>query len=180
MGETRRSFPLPVCAARVLMWRSMSLDTPSQLAIDGSGLRFAIIAARFNEALVDSLVAHACQTLQAAGAATPLIERVPGSAELPYATSALLEHSAFDAVIVIGVVIAGDTNHHNLIGDSTAIALQDLSIRKQVPIINGILVVNTLAQAQARAGEAINRGQEFARAALEMARFKQKWTTKNQ
>jgi 6,7-dimethyl-8-ribityllumazine synthase len=162
------------------MWRSMSLDTPSHLEFNGSGLRFAVIAARFNETLVDSLVDHTCQTLEAAGAVTPVIERVPGSAELPYAASALIEHSNFDAVIVIGVVIAGDTNHHNLIGDSTAIALQELSIRKQVPVINGVLVVNTLAQAEARAGEEINRGKEFALSALEMALFKNKWKTTNQ
>jgi 6,7-dimethyl-8-ribityllumazine synthase len=162
------------------MWRSMSLDTPSHLEFNGSGLRFAIIAARFNEALVDSLLEHARQTLTAAGAATPVIERVPGSAELPYAASAVIEHSDFDAVIVIGVVIAGDTNHHNLIGDSTAVALQELSIRKQVPVINGILVVNNLAQAEARCGTAINRGKEFALSALEMALLKNKWKTTNQ
>jgi 6,7-dimethyl-8-ribityllumazine synthase len=162
------------------MVRSMSLDTPSHQEFNGSGLRFAIIAARFNEALVDSLVAHACQTLEAAGAGAPVIERVPGSAELPYAASAVIEHSNFDAIIVIGVVIAGDTNHHNIIGDSTAVALQELSVRKQIPVINGILVVNTLAQAEARAGEEINRGNEFAQSALEMALFKNKWKTTNQ
>ena len=158
----------------------MSLDTPSHTDFDGRGLRFAIIAARFNEALVDSLVHHARAELEASGADAPVIERVPGSAELPYAASALIEHSQFDAVLVIGVVIAGDTNHHNIIGDSTAIALQELSIQKQVPVINGILVVNTLAQAQARAGEEINRGKEFAQSALEMALFKNKWKTTHQ
>ena len=63
------------------------------------------------------------------------------------------DYSQFDAIIVIGVVIAGDTNHHEIIGDSTAQALVELSIAKKVPVINGILVVNNLAQAEARAGE---------------------------
>ena len=133
----------------------MSLDIPSIQQIDGSGLRFAIIASRYNEALVDSLVQHASATITAAGAEAPLIERVPGAAELPYAASAVANHSQFDAIIVIGVVIAGDTNHHEIIGDSTATALLNVSIAQKVPVINGILVVKDRAQAEARAGETI-------------------------
>jgi 6,7-dimethyl-8-ribityllumazine synthase len=155
----------------------MSLDTPSQQNIDGSGLRFAIVASRYNEALVDSLVQHACRILEAAGSEKPLIERVPGAAELPFAASAIAAHNRFDAIIVIGVVIAGDTSHHEIIGNSTAGALLELSIIQQVPVINGILVVNNLAQAEARTGEDINRGKEFAQAALEMAQFTKKWKT---
>ncbi|MGJ8653899.1 MAG: 6,7-dimethyl-8-ribityllumazine synthase [Opitutaceae bacterium] len=157
----------------------MSLDIPSIQEVDGSGMRFAVIASRYNEALVDSLVRHACATIEAAGADTPTIERVPGAAELPFAAATLANHTNFDAIIVIGVVIAGDTNHHEIIGDSTATALLDLSIAQKVPVINGILVVNNLAQAEARAGEAINRGKEFAQAALEMAQFTKKWKTTN-
>ncbi|WPJ95606.1 6,7-dimethyl-8-ribityllumazine synthase [Coraliomargarita algicola] len=156
----------------------MSLDTPSIQEIDGSGLRIAIIASRYNEALVDSLVQHACATIEASGAERPVIERVPGAAELPFAASTLAQHSHFDAIICIGVVIAGDTNHHEIIGNSTATALLDISIAQQLPVMNGILVVNNLAQAEARAGEEINRGKEFAQAALEMALFTKKWTTK--
>jgi len=157
----------------------MSFDKPSHTRIDGRGLRFAVLAARYNEALVDSLVRHTCETLESAGATAPVVERVPGSAELPFAAAVVATNPEFDAIIVIGVVIAGDTQHHNTIRDSTAMALQELSIRKQVPIINGILVVETLAQAEARAGEKINRGKEFAEAALEMAQFKNKWKIKN-
>ena len=155
----------------------MSLDTPSIQKIDGSGFRFAVLASRYNEALVDSLVHHACHTIEAAGAEAPLVERVPGAAELPFAAAILAAHRRFDAIICIGVVIAGDTSHHEIIGDSTAAALLDLSIAHRIPVINGILVVNNLAQAEARAGEAINRGKEFAQAALEMAQFTQKWKT---
>ena len=123
---------------------------------------------------------HAGATLTAAGAEAPLIERVPGAAELPFAASTLAHHSSFNAIIVIGVVIAGDTNHHEIIGDSTASALLNISTTQKVPVINGILVVNNLAQAEDRAGETINRGKEFAQAALEMAQFTKKWKTTNQ
>jgi 6,7-dimethyl-8-ribityllumazine synthase len=158
----------------------MSLDIPSIHKIDGSGLRFAIIASRYNEALVDSLVSHATATLTEAGADAPLIERVPGAAELPYAASTIAQHSQFDAIIVIGVVIAGDTSHHEIIGNSTAHALLQVSLDQKVPVMNGILVVNNLEQAEARAGTTINRGKEFAQAALEMAQFTKKWKTTNQ
>lgn len=156
----------------------MSLDTPSYQEIDGSGYRFAIVAARYNEALVDALVREACATLEAAGTPAPTVERVPGSAELPFAASLLAESGGFDAIIVIGMVIAGDTNHHNVLGDSTAITLQNLSIQAGLPIINGIIVVDTHQQAEARAGTTINRGKEFAETALAMAAYTRKWKTK--
>lgn len=159
----------------------MSLDVPNLEAVDGSGYRFAIVAASYNQKRVDALVARARSTLTASGAPEPTIERVPGSAELPYAASLLATTDDYDAIITIGVVIAGDTNHHNIIGDSTADALQHLSLQCGLPIINGILITETQAQAEARAGDTINRGKEFAEAALAMAQFRKKWTTnKNQ
>ncbi|MFP4069107.1 MAG: 6,7-dimethyl-8-ribityllumazine synthase [Verrucomicrobiota bacterium] len=157
----------------------MSLDAPSPAHIDGTGLRIAVAAARFNEALVDALLADAKATLESAGAEAPVVERVPGSAELPYAASLLAETGDFDAIIVLGVVIAGDTDHHRIIGDSTAVALQELSILRQVPLINGILIVNSRAQAEARCTGDIRRGREFAESALAMAQLKNKWTKQN-
>jgi len=156
----------------------MSLSTPSSRKIDGNGTRFAIVAARYNEELVDSLVREACATLEGAGAKPPVVERAPGSAELPFAASLLAQSGQFDAIITIGMVIAGSTNHHNVIGESTAIALQNLSIQTGLPIINGIIVAENEEQAVARAGATINRGKEFAEAALEMATYTQKWKTK--
>lgn len=157
----------------------MSRDAPSFSPIDGTRYRFAIVAASYNPALVEALVQQAVACLEASGAAAPTIERVPGSAELPFAASLLAASRRFDAILAIGVVIAGDTNHHNLIGHSTALALQDLSLRTGIPIINGILVVENQAQAEARASGQINRGKEFAEAALSMAQLNQKWKTTN-
>lgn len=143
-------------------------------------MRIAIVASRYNGMLVDSLLKNALAALTLADAPPPRIERVPGSAELPYAASVLADPTQVDAIIALGVVIAGDTSHHTIIGESTALALQEISIRQKVPVINGILVVNTTEQAQERAGETINRGKEFALAALEMAQLKTKWKTINQ
>ena len=156
----------------------MSLNTPSNKPIDGGGYRIAIVAARYNEELVDSLVREASSSLKAAGVKALLIERATGSAELPFAASLLATSGEFDAIITIGMVIAGSTQHHKIIGDSTAIALQELSMESGLPIINGIIVAENQEQAAARAGTTINRGKEFAEAALEMAALSKKWTTK--
>ncbi|WP_041744958.1 6,7-dimethyl-8-ribityllumazine synthase [Coraliomargarita akajimensis] len=158
----------------------MSLDSPSQKTFDGSAFRIALVAARFNERLVDSMLAHARSTLEAAGVAHIAIERTPGSNELPYASAMLAQSGDFDAVIAIGMVVAGATNHHNVIGDSSAVAIHQAAIDSGTPIINGITVVETQEQAEQRAGSEINRGREFALAALEMATFNQTWKTKIQ
>ena len=158
----------------------MSFDNPNTLEFDGRRLRIAIAAARYNRMLVDALLKHVMANLALADAPAPVIERVPGSAELPYAASLLADQECCDAVIALGVVIAGATSHHTIIGESAARALQEISIRQKVPVINGILVVDTIEQAQERVGEPINRGKEFALAALEMAQMKQKWETRNQ
>lgn len=158
----------------------MSFDKPDTQKFDGRNLRIAIVAARYNGMLVDSLLKHAMANLALADAPAPTIERVPGSAELPYAVSVLAEQKRFDVIIALGVVVAGDTSHHDIIGNSTALTLQEISIRQKIPIINGILVVNTIEQAQIRVDGTINRGKEFALAALEIAQFKQKWITNQQ
>ena len=158
----------------------MSFDNPNTLEIDGRTLRVAIVASRYNGMLVDSLLKHVMANLALADVPTIPVERVPGSAELPYAASVLADPARFDAIIALGIVIAGDTSHHTIIGESTALALQEISIRQKVPVINGILVVNTVEQAQERVGGTINRGKEFAQAALEMAQLKKKWETTHQ
>jgi 6,7-dimethyl-8-ribityllumazine synthase len=75
----------------------------------------------------------------------------------------------YDAVIGLGVVIAGETPHHEIIATSTASALQSSALRSEVPMINGIIVTLDRAQAEARCTGLMDRGPEFARAALEMA-----------
>lgn len=150
----------------------MSLDAPKPLSISGAAaLRFGIVAARFNAALVDALVNRATATLTAAGAPAANIEvvRVPGSHEVPWAAQRLAATGRFDAVIALGVLIAGDTNHHEMVGDAVAHALMRVSLDTGVPVINGVIVVNNREQAEVRTIGAYDRGSEFAAAALEMA-----------
>lgn len=157
----------------------MSSNSPISDSVDGSDMRFAIVAARYNQSLVDSMVSHATDTLISAGATGPTLIRVLGSNELPYAVSVLAKSGAFNGIIAIGLVIAGSTNHHNIIGNSCAQALHSISIETQIPIINGITVVENQEQAEERAGEKYNRGREFANAALELVQFNRTWINLN-
>ena len=157
----------------------MSSNSPISDSVDGSDMRFAIVAARYNQSLVDSMVSHATDTLISAGATGPTLIRVLGSNELPYAVSVLAKSGAFNGIIAIGLVIAGSTNHHNIIGNSCAQALHSISIETQIPIINGVTVVENQEQAEERAGEKLNRGREFANAALELVQFNRTWINLN-
>lgn len=150
----------------------MSLAQPSRKTVNGAKLRFGIVAARFNETLVDALLARAQAELTAAGVkpANITVVRVPGSHEVPWAAQALTKGR--DCVIGLGVLIGGDTNHHEMVGQSVSNALQQVAIGSGVPVINGVIVTENLAQAQARCTGQIDRGAEFARAGLEMAALK--------
>lgn len=152
----------------------MSLDKPNPLSIDGSRFRIGIVAARFNQDLVDALLNRVLECLDASGVAADSIEtvRVPGSGEIPYAVSMLSDIDGFDCLIALGVVIAGGTSHHEIIGSTTAKTLQDIATTGEAPVINGIIVCDSLEQAKERVGEEVDRGTEFARAALEMAEVK--------
>jgi 6,7-dimethyl-8-ribityllumazine synthase len=150
----------------------MSLDAPMPLSVSGArDFRVGIVAARFNVGLVDALVSRARARLEAAGVPSVAIEtvRVPGSHEVPWAVQRLGESGRFDVLIALGVLIAGDTNHHEMVGDAVAAALMRVSLDTRVPVINGVVVVNTREQAEVRTVGKYDRGSEFASAALEMA-----------
>lgn len=152
----------------------MSLEAPTSAVVSGAAFSVGIVAARFNQELVDALLARVLAGLRAAGVKERKIEvvRVPGSHEVPWAAGRLAASRKFDGVIALGVLIGGDTNHHEMVGQSVSHALQRVALDSGVPVINGVIVTDTLAQARARCTGRINRGAEFARAALEMAALK--------
>jgi 6,7-dimethyl-8-ribityllumazine synthase len=149
----------------------MSLDAPAAAAIDGRRLSFAIAAARFNPELVDALLERVLAGLARAGVrpARIRVERVPGSHEVPFAIDALLRRGTFDCGIALGVLIAGATQHHEMVGTSVSHALQRIGVERRRPVINGVVVADTRRQAEERCRGRIDRGAEFAHAALEMA-----------
>lgn len=147
----------------------MSLSAPPSVPLDGAAFKIGIVAARFNAALVDALLRSVQEELTVGGVKEKRITvlRVPGSHEVPWAARALAKQC--DCVIGLGVLIAGDTNHHEMVGQSVSHALQQVALATGTPVINGVMAVENLQQAEARCRGSINRGGEFARAALEMA-----------
>jgi 6,7-dimethyl-8-ribityllumazine synthase len=154
----------------------MSLDAPSRSAVSGAPFSVGIVASRFNGAMVDALLARVQAGLRAAGVKdrNVTILRVPGSHEVPWAVHELARGRRRDVVIGLGVLIGGDTNHHEMVGESVSHALQQVALTTRVPVINGVIVADTRAQAEARTRGRIDRGAEFAAAALEMAALKKK------
>jgi 6,7-dimethyl-8-ribityllumazine synthase len=149
----------------------MSLLAPSSAAINGAPFSFGIVAARYNEALVDGLLASVQAGLAGAGvkAKNITVLRVPGSHEVPWAAQVLATRRGCHCVIGLGVLIAGSTNHHEMVGQSVSSALQQVALATGTPVINGVIVADNLKQARDRCIGPINRGAEFAAAALDMA-----------
>lgn len=141
-------------------------------ALATGGLRFAIVAARFNEEIVESLLAGAVATFKAHGVSDHdvVVIRVPGAFELPLIASKLAGGRRYDAVIALGAVIRGGTPHFEYVCHEAASGLMRAMLDSGVPVVFGVLTTDNLAQAQQRAGPgAGNKGAEAALVAIEMA-----------
>jgi 6,7-dimethyl-8-ribityllumazine synthase len=138
---------------------------------DARPRRVAIIAARFNAALVDQLIAGATQAWGDHGGteAHLLVERVPGAFELPLVAKMFAASGEVDAVVALGCVIRGDTPHFDYVAGECARGLMDAGLSTGIPVIFGVLTTETQAQAEERADVArMNKGRESMEAALEM------------
>ena len=136
------------------------------------GRKVAIVAARFNDFIVASLLKGATAAWLERGGPLEdlLIARVPGAFELPVVARKLGASGRFDAVVALGCVIRGDTPHFDYIAGECARGLQLASLETGVPIVFGVLTVETLEQALERAATtAGNKGGEAMETALEMA-----------
>lgn len=149
----------------------MSKNKPTHRPEARSDLRFAIVASRYNSKHVDHLISRVRQKLRESGVPANGIDlsRVPGANELPYVANMLALTGDYDCIITLGVVIAGETPHHEIIANATGTALQAVGINTQVPVINGIIVTNNEAQADERVFGETDRGAEFALAAIDIA-----------
>ena len=142
--------------------------------LSAAGLRVAVVAARYNEALVDQLIAGARAAWRGAGGDTDSlrVERVPGAFELPLAAQALANGGRCDAVVALGCVIRGDTAHFDFVAGECARGLQQVMLTTGVPVAFGVLTPENLAQAQERAMPgAQNKGAEALHTALAMAQL---------
>ena len=150
----------------------MSSAELSESEASARGRSVAIVAARFNDLIVSSLLKGARAAWLARGGASEelLVARVPGAFELPVVARRLARSGRYEAIVALGCVIRGDTPHFDYVAGECARGLQLASLETGVPIIFGVLTVETLEQALERAAtSAGNKGGEAMECALEMA-----------
>lgn len=151
-------------------------NSPKGQIIEGTlkadGLRFAIVASRWNDLIVSRLIGGAQDALLRFGARESdlTLVRVPGSFEVPLAAKTLASSARYDAIICVGAVIRGETPHFDYIAAEVTKGMAAVSLETGVPIAYGIITADTVEQAINRAGvKAGNKGFEAAMAAVEMA-----------
>ena len=133
--------------------------------------RFAIVCARFNGFIVESLLAGAIDTLKRNGVAESAITvvKTPGAFEIPVVVQGLAQSGNYSAIIALGAVIRGATPHFDIVANESAKGLSAIALDCGMPIINGILTTENIEQTIERAGtKAGNKGAEAAAAAIEM------------
>ncbi|MBW1903008.1 MAG: 6,7-dimethyl-8-ribityllumazine synthase [Deltaproteobacteria bacterium] len=136
------------------------------------GLRFAIVASRFNDFICSRLVEGAMDALKRHGATEEqvILVKVPGAFETPLAAKKLAESGQYDAVICLGAVIRGATPHFDYVAAEVSKGIANVALESNVPVTFGVLTTDTLEQAIERAGsKSGNKGSEAAIAAIEMA-----------
>lgn len=141
-----------------------------------SGLRFAVVVSRFNDFVTSKLLDGCIDHLEENGADTDEIDIywVPGAFEIPIAAQKCAQTCRFDAVICLGAVILGETDHYRLVVDGATQGIARVGLDTGVPVIFEVLATPTVALAMARAGgSAGNKGEEAAQAAIEIARLLQ-------
>ena len=139
---------------------------------DAEGLRFGVIASRFNDEIVDGLLRGALDCLSRHGAADDAIAvyRVPGAFEIPTLAAELIDIENFDALIALGCLLRGDTPHFDFISAQVTNDLSRVAIDAKLPVAFGVITCNTREQAVERSSPGSgNKGWEAALAAIEMA-----------
>ncbi len=140
--------------------------------ISGKGLKFGIVAARFNEFIVSKLVGGALDTLHRHETADSDIDVawVPGAFEIPVVAKKMAESGKYDAVLCLGAVIRGSTTHYDYVCNEVSKGVAQVGLKTGVPTIFGVVTTENIEQAIERAGtKAGNKGADAAMAAMEMA-----------
>ncbi|MBP3691501.1 MAG: 6,7-dimethyl-8-ribityllumazine synthase [Schwartzia sp.] len=145
--------------------------------ITAEGLRFAIVASRFNEFITSKLLEGALDMLRRHGAAEDAVDIawVPGAFEIPLAAKKLAASGKYDAVICVGAVIRGATSHYDYVCSEVSKGIAQAGLSTGVPVIFGVVTTENIEQAVERAGtKAGNKGADGAMAAMEMANLLKK------
>ncbi|MFQ3250797.1 6,7-dimethyl-8-ribityllumazine synthase [Glaciecola sp.] len=140
--------------------------------IRATGKKFAIVVARFNSFVVESLLDGALDTLDRHGEVNTddvTVVRVPGAYELPIVAKKLAEKNKYDAIIALGAVIRGGTPHFDFVAGECNKGLAQVSLEAGIPVAFGVITTDSIEQAIERSGtKAGNKGSEAALSALEM------------
>lgn len=156
---------------------SKAVNAPTPIAEKVNNIRVAVIAAEWNARITSLLTSSAVARLKEAGLNSEDIEimSVPGAIELTYGASAMIETGLFDAVIVFGCVVRGDTPHFDYVCQSVTQGVTALNTECDTPVIFGVLTVENEQQALDRCGgPAGDKGAEAADAALKMVAFRRR------
>jgi 6,7-dimethyl-8-ribityllumazine synthase len=142
-----------------------------------SGARFLIVEARYYDEIGEMLMQGARAAFETAGATLDVVN-VPGALEIPAAIAIALDAAAaskrpYEGAVALGCVVRGETYHFEIVAGESSRALMDLAVQRKLPLGNGILTVETLAQAEERADPARgDKGGDAARAAIALAALK--------
>ena len=150
------------------------MSTPNLIEghLNAQGMKFAIIAGRFNSFIVEQLLSGALDTIVRHGGDASLVDvyKVPGAYEIPVLASKLAQTQKYDGIIALGAVIRGSTPHFDYVANECVKGIAHVSLEHTLPVIFGVLTVDTIEQAIERAGtKAGNKGGEAALCAIEMA-----------
>ena len=141
---------------------------------DASNMCFGIVVSEWNPEITGALLEGAVNTLEKHGTLPENIhvKTVPGSFELIYGAHQMCLHGGYDAVIILGCVIRGETPHFDYICEGVTYGIARLNAKSEIPVIYGLLTTNDLQQAKDRAGGRLgNKGDECAVVAIKMAKF---------
>ena len=140
--------------------------------LDASGRQFAVVASRWHDEVIARLITAALATLERYGAdpARQVVVRVPGAFEVPLAARQLAATRRFAGLICLGCVLRGETAHFDYLCAEVTRALSEVALECGVPVTHGVIMADTMAQAEERSGGLVgNKGEEAALAAIEMA-----------
>ncbi len=151
----------------------MSANIPSRPRQVGQRRTFAIVAGQYNPEFVRGLIEHArAEFLAMSPNFNVVVFEVPGAFEIPLMVQEVATRGGMDAIIALGVIIEGETEHARLIGEEVTRALQQLALTHRLPVIHEVLLVKNTQQAEIRClGEDMNRGTEAARVAVRMVQM---------
>lgn len=149
-------------------------------SLDAKGLKIGLVVSRFNDFLTGQLVKGALDCLVRHGAieSDVALAWVPGAYDIPLAVQAMAGSGKYQAIVALGAVVQGATPHAGLINTQLTRALTQISLDKNVPVIDGVVAADSLEQAIERCGtKSGNRGWNAAQAAIEMANLNKQLTS---